>query len=306
MRQRSRILQPGFFQNERLAELSPLTRLLFAGLWTIADREGRFEDRPKRIKAVLLPYDNCDVDRALEELAAGPDAFICRYEVDGNKFAQILTWHRHQSIHHKEEESGIPSMDHACVKHGSSMAQACVNHDSGFEKSESCFLVEVEVEEEVKVKVEKEAEVKRDSFDEFWEHYPKKVAKGAAKSAYDLAAKKLRKRPEVTDVHAYMLVAVKEFADSPVGQGEFCPHPATWLNQARFDDDRQEWQDRPRGSPNGRAPKAKSDEIADATIAKFLNRHKADNQLQLEYTDGYQRDDRRLCENDPARLQPPA
>jgi hypothetical protein len=47
---RTRQIKPGFFKNDELAELPIEARLLFAGLWTIADREGRLEDRPKKIK----------------------------------------------------------------------------------------------------------------------------------------------------------------------------------------------------------------------------------------------------------------
>jgi len=36
-----------------------LARLLYPGLWMLADREGRLEDRPLRIKAEILPYDTC-------------------------------------------------------------------------------------------------------------------------------------------------------------------------------------------------------------------------------------------------------
>ena len=47
---RARNIKPGFFKNEFLAEMPCEVRLLFIGLWTLADREGRLEDRPKRIK----------------------------------------------------------------------------------------------------------------------------------------------------------------------------------------------------------------------------------------------------------------
>jgi hypothetical protein len=47
---RSRNIKPGFFTNDELAECHPLGRLLFAGLWTIADKEGRLDDRPKKLK----------------------------------------------------------------------------------------------------------------------------------------------------------------------------------------------------------------------------------------------------------------
>ena len=46
MPMRTRLLKPGFFMNEELARLPVRARLLFAGLWCLADREGRLEDRP--------------------------------------------------------------------------------------------------------------------------------------------------------------------------------------------------------------------------------------------------------------------
>jgi hypothetical protein len=104
---RSRNIKPGFFLNDDLAECDPLARLLFAGLWCIADREGRLEDRPKRIKIEVLPYDNCDVDELLNQLAK--QGFILRYEVGGNRYIQIVNFLKHQNPHYKESESIIPS-----------------------------------------------------------------------------------------------------------------------------------------------------------------------------------------------------
>jgi DnaD/phage-associated family protein len=104
---RSRNIKPGFFLNDELAECEPLARLLFAGLWCIADREGRLEDRPKRIKAEILPYDDCDIDQLLNQLAQ--HGFILRYEIDGCQYIQIVNFSKHQNPHYKESESIIPS-----------------------------------------------------------------------------------------------------------------------------------------------------------------------------------------------------
>ena len=52
---RARNLKPGFFKNECLLSLSPLHRLLFAGLWCMADRNGILEDRPAKIKIEVKP-----------------------------------------------------------------------------------------------------------------------------------------------------------------------------------------------------------------------------------------------------------
>lgn len=106
---RTRSIKPGFFRNERLCELPISTRVLFAGLWTIADREGRLEDRPKRIKVEIFPYDNVNVDEGLEELSQA--GFIVRYEVGGGHYIAIPTWKKHQNPHVKEVPSTIPAPD---------------------------------------------------------------------------------------------------------------------------------------------------------------------------------------------------
>lgn len=103
---RLRTIKPGFFLDEELAACEPLARLLFAGLWTIADREGRLEDRPRRIKAEVLPYDECDIDYLLESLAGVGS--IVRYEVDGGRFIAIPAWGEHQQPHYKEALSVLP------------------------------------------------------------------------------------------------------------------------------------------------------------------------------------------------------
>lgn len=104
---RARSLKPGFFTNDKLAECPPLARLLFAGLWTLADREGRLEDRVKKIKAEVLPYDDVDADELLAALAA--HGFIQRYEINGEKYIQIIAFLKHQNPHVKEPASQIPA-----------------------------------------------------------------------------------------------------------------------------------------------------------------------------------------------------
>ena len=108
---RARNIKPGFFSNEDLAEIDPIGRLLFIGLWTLADREGRLEDRPKRIKAEILPYDNCDVDSLLNDLQSY--GFIKRYSAQGKKYMQIVTFSKHQNPHPNEKKSEIPPVEEA-------------------------------------------------------------------------------------------------------------------------------------------------------------------------------------------------
>ena len=104
---RARNIKPGFFANDTLAELDPLTRLLFIGLWTIADRDGRLEDRPKRIKATIFPYDDCNVDLMLAALHKS--GFILRYRANDIDAIQVRKWSKHQNPHIKELPSIIPA-----------------------------------------------------------------------------------------------------------------------------------------------------------------------------------------------------
>ncbi len=108
---RSRNIKPGFFLNDELAEIEPLGRLLFAGLWCLADREGRLEDRPRKIKAEILPYDECDVDKLLNDLMCANEKFITRYEVEDKEYIQIYNFNKHQNPHKNEVPSTIPSLD---------------------------------------------------------------------------------------------------------------------------------------------------------------------------------------------------
>ena len=122
---RARSLKPGFFRNEELADLSFEYRILFQGLWCLADRSGRMEDRPKRIKAEVFPYDNVDADAGLNALQAA--GFIVRYEAAGSRYIEVLNFGKHQNPHMKEAASTIPAPGApaiAPVQHRASTVQA--------------------------------------------------------------------------------------------------------------------------------------------------------------------------------------
>ena len=128
---RSRNIKPGFFTNDELAECHPLGRLLFAGLWTIADKEGRLDDRPKKIKAMLLPFDEADCDALLQQL--NDHKFIIRYRVNGECYIQISNWKKHQNPHCKEAASEIP----APIENDKSTGQEQCKEDAEEEKKDS-------------------------------------------------------------------------------------------------------------------------------------------------------------------------
>lgn len=103
---RARNIKPSFFKNEVLVEMGPFDRLLFIGLWCLADREGRVEDRPKRIKMELFPCDSYDVEQGLADLER--NGFVKRYEAAGVRVLSIVNFLKHQTPHGTEKDSELP------------------------------------------------------------------------------------------------------------------------------------------------------------------------------------------------------
>ena len=107
--------------HEDLAELPFHVRYIFIGLFTQADREGRLDDRPKRLKIALLPYDLLDMDQILDQLHDA--GFIVRYRVgDVQKYIQIVNFLKHQRPHINEADSVIPAQ---------AQPRLCLGHNQG-------------------------------------------------------------------------------------------------------------------------------------------------------------------------------
>lgn len=276
---RLRTIKPGFFLDEELAECDPLARLLFAGLWTIADRRGRLEDRPRRIKVETLPYDDCDVDALLDQLQT--HGFIVRYEADGRRYIAIPTWEKHQSPHLKETESTIPAPD----KHGASTIQApyeppssCLGSCLGSEIQEEQDLsstaeapdelVEPEVVdceedcEPLEVSVVSSLPAIDDGFEEFWSAYPRK--EGSRKKAAVTWRRLTREKRRYALGVAQTMGSIVAAGAGP--ERRFIPLPTTFLNGEHWDG----WRE---GVPaNWMPPRSQADEL-DEVAREYAEAH---------------------------------
>ena len=70
----------------------------------------------------------------------------------------------------------------------------------------------------------------RDRFDEFWDVYPRKVGKQAARKAWAKAVKTVGD-PQV------IIGAAARYAVDPNREPQFTAHPTTWLNRGGWDDE---------------------------------------------------------------------
>jgi hypothetical protein len=138
---RARNIKPGFFQNDALGELSPLARLLFIGMWTIADFKGCLEYRPKRLKAQLLPYDECNIESIMTSLYKS--RFVTIYHVQGQPYIKIMNFEKHQNPHPNERKAGseIPEWD-GIVNGINDLESIVTNHDEdGTNRADSLILI---------------------------------------------------------------------------------------------------------------------------------------------------------------------
>ncbi|MCD7812008.1 MAG: hypothetical protein LUG91_09225 [Ruminococcus sp.] len=234
---RTRNIKPAFFDNDTLGSLDPLIRLLFIGLWCIADRDGRLEDRPRRIKKTLLGYDDATAEETSDMLQQLADnGFIIRYEVEGEKYIQVVNFCKHQNPNMKEKASEIPPPPGfetgSYIEYSTGMAQAVSK-----EAIDITPKLEQTNADEAKISTDSTGKTLLEMrFSAFWEAYPKKKAKVTAMKAW------MRIKP-TAELFEKIMSAVERYKHSREWlkeNGAYIPNPATWLNGGCWDDEIKE------------------------------------------------------------------
>lgn len=108
---RMRSLKPEYYADEELATKTDRnTRLLYPGLWGLADEHGRLRGNPAWIKGQIFPYDDdltpADVDGMIGQLEAIKN--VVRYEADGAKYLYLPNLAKHQRLDTDKVPSKLP------------------------------------------------------------------------------------------------------------------------------------------------------------------------------------------------------
>lgn len=107
---RIRSIKPEVHTDEDLWDLESACALpvfrAFTGLWGACDREGRFEWKPRTLKAAILPYWEGDFSRVLDALVTR--GFVVKYACSGRQFGWVRTFAKHQVVNNKEVPSVLP------------------------------------------------------------------------------------------------------------------------------------------------------------------------------------------------------
>lgn len=106
---RIRTLKPEHKQHRKIGPLSDREYRVWVGLVTEADDDGRLVADPAQLRALLFPYHPrvqvAHLEAALSALARS--GLIRLYTVNGTRYADLPSWHDHQSIN-KRVASKLP------------------------------------------------------------------------------------------------------------------------------------------------------------------------------------------------------
>ena len=248
---RIRTIKPEFWRSPDVMELDYFQRLLFIGLWNLADDMGRGVFSPEAIAADLfLSEYSLNPHGVLTEVS---NAFAMYDELDmvqvyvvgRRKYFQIQNWGEHQKIN-RASNAKFPSPDQGepvvqCVvtddsvnTHGGLTEGSVRAHDRNREQGtgnrEQGNIPSTEVDETKPTTTKRKRHNYPPEFEQWWKLYPRHVGKPDALKAW--------KQADVTEADLNTLTRDHAHAWREAGTDtNFIPHPATWLRREGWNDE---------------------------------------------------------------------
>ena len=253
-----RFLRPGITNSERWNSVSWRAQSLYIRILTLVDDYGRYDGRPSVIHGNCFAVWNekhpnetvtlLHVMEDLQQLAASQ--LILMYDVAEKKVCQILQWQER-------------------IRDGTISKWPPFPFSDG--KNESCSKLLLPSPSPTSSPTPSPNGQAMIAFDRFWKAYPRKVGKSVAQKSFF----RLNCHTNIEKILKSVEVQKKGF-DWIKDGGQFIPHPTTWLNQGRWDDegiqlfnghpqrDRDTWPGDPRFSLTKPPPTHASPELRQA------------------------------------------
>lgn len=221
---RIRTIKPEFWQDEKLAPLPPIDRLVFLGLISMADDAGRLVDSSRMLNGLLFPHTDDDCRKSLETLARLSRVF--RYTSNsGQKLLQIVHWENHQRVDNPSRYCLPPPPPQTTTQQAVTQPSRGSSEDLA-RVSENPSVPILDHGPRTNIHDQPTDDPKKcafqDDFSLFWDRYPLKVGKKAALKAYQATRRKGATAGEIMEGLSRYL----EFKDKA---GERHHNPATFL-----------------------------------------------------------------------------
>ena len=221
-----RMVHSTVWASGQIAKLSREARLLYIGLITLGDDDGRLKGAPALVRSQIYPYDDdvkvADVAKWLSEIEG--QKLIVSYEVEGQPYFFHPKWESYQHIREdRRKDSNIPAPEFTFSP------MTTKRQPNG---NQSSTKLPLSIVKDSRVKVSKDTVGQEEAFVAFWEKYPKKVGKKAAWKAW----LKISYTPELGAKIMAGLQNATESDQWTKDDGRYIPHAATWLNGERWED----------------------------------------------------------------------
>lgn len=225
----NRIIKESIRTSKSVNALNDFEFRVWLYLITYVDDYGRGSADPELLKGFVFPRRKAvteqQIKRTLDNLAI--TGMINLYEVGGESFFCFPNWSKHQRIQTKKSKFPEPddaALQKSTVIHRESPPESNPNPES---KSKSESKSE---ENTAGAQAPPAAPTPETKFDLFWQAYPKKVGKEAARKAFS--------RVKVPIESLLTAIERQKCGNQWLTEnGRFVPNPATWLNQGRWEDD---------------------------------------------------------------------
>ena len=212
----NRIIKESICTSDSVDQLGWFEEVLFYRLIVNCDDFGRFDGRTAVIKNRLFPLkDNLtlkNVETAINKLARV--GLITPYESGGKPFLFLPTWNEHQSV--RAKRSKFPEPEIIC-----NQLQA---------DESKCPRNPIQSESNpIRNPNPNTRETRGAEFEKFWSAYPRKEGKQKARAAFEKVEVPIETLLEAIENQ-------KRSAQWCKDNGQYIPHPATWLNGKRWED----------------------------------------------------------------------
>jgi len=230
---RKRMIDPAIWTDEKFGCLSIRGKVIYIGLFSNSDDEGRGNGSPKFLKIAILPYDEKTTIKQIE--SACKEMVDCGMSIifyqDGDKtYYQFLKYHEWQTIN-RPSPSKIPQYKKDTMK------LLFNEYSMNTHGTLTPNRIEEKLKEENRIEVNTMAnsDVFALRFERFWESYNNK--KGS-KSKCLQWFKTNRVSEKLLDDMLKAIEIDDKQRQLATNLGDFYPikpHPQTWLNQRRWE-----------------------------------------------------------------------
>lgn len=225
----NRLIKESICTSDKINGLSDFHFRLWACLITYVDDYGRGDARAAIIKGRCFPLRDKvtvkDIESGLQALSESD--CIRLYRVNGEQYLYFPNWSKHQSI--RNQKSKYPSPDEADCSPDTSEDNCMQLNSIDCKSSRNPIQSESNPNPNPNPKTDAIASM----FARFWTAYPRHEAKQTALKAFT----KINPDEALLETMLSAIARFKETAQWQEDGGQYVPHPATWLNQRRWEDE---------------------------------------------------------------------